>query len=103
VDDERDTRAALEERAGLGPLALLAELVAVVGDEDDGGVVAKAEAVEFGDDAAEVPIGPGDGGDVSADDFAGFLLGCAAADEEVGVARADGRLGDCLLYTSRCV
>ncbi len=69
VDDERDAGAVFEERAGLGPLAFFAELVAVIGDEDDDGVVAQAETVELGEDAAEVPVGPGDGGEVGADDL----------------------------------
>ncbi len=42
VDDERDARAAFEEGPGLGPLSFFAELIAVVGDEDDGSVVAEA-------------------------------------------------------------
>ena len=75
-------------------LPFLAELVAVVGDEDDEGVVAELESFEFGNYAAEVPVGPGDGGKVGADDLLGFGLGCAAADEEVGVARADGGFGE---------
>ena len=62
----------------------------MVGDEDDDGVVAEAEAVELGEDAAEVPVGPGDGGEIGADDLLGFGLGCSAADKEVGVAHSDG-------------
>ena len=69
VDDERDAGAVFEERAGLGPLSFFAELIAVVGDEDDDGVIAQAEFVEMGEDAAEVPVGPGDGGEVGADDL----------------------------------
>ena len=69
MDDERDAGAVFEERAGLGPLAFFAELIAVVGDEDDEGVVAEAERVELGEDAAEVLVDPGDGGEVGADDL----------------------------------
>ncbi len=93
VDDERDAGAAFEKRAGLGPLSFFAELIAVVGDEDDDGVVAQAEFVEMREDAAEIPVSPGDGGEVGADDLSRFGLGCAAADEEIGVAHADGGFG----------
>ncbi len=53
----------------------------------------RPELVELREDAAEVPVGPGDRGEVGADDLFGFGLGCAAADEEVGVAHADGGFG----------
>jgi hypothetical protein len=58
VDDERDTRAALEERACLRPFSIFAKLVAVVRDEDDDGVVAQLEPFEFGDNSAQVPVRP---------------------------------------------
>ncbi len=93
VDDEGDLCAFVEERTGLGPFAFFAELIAVIDGEDDDGVVAESEAVEFGDDAPDVPVAPGDGGDVGADDFLGFGFAGGAADEEVGVAFADGGIG----------
>ena len=66
----------------------------MVGDEDDDGVVAQLEAFELRNHAAEVPVRPGDGREIGADDLLGLRLRRAAADEQVGVARADGGLGE---------
>ena len=46
MDDERNAGAGFEERTSLRPLAFLAELIAVIGDEDDDGVVAQLEAIK---------------------------------------------------------
>ena len=64
----------------------------MVADEGDDGVVAQAELIELGQDAADVVIDPGNRGDVGADDLLGFGDRRGAADEKVGVARADGGL-----------
>src|SRR6476646_676022 len=62
----------------------------MVDGEDDDRVVAQVQAFELGAHAAEVPVDPGDGGEIGADDLTGFALGRTAANEQVGVARADG-------------
>ncbi len=94
IDDQRDAVAFFKEGAGLGPFAFFAELVAVVDGEDDDGFVAQAEAIECGEDDADVVVDPGDGSEVGLDDFFGFFGGGVAIDEEVGVFGADGVRGE---------
>ena len=88
---QRHARAHFKQRAGLGPFALFAKLIAVVGDEHDDGVLAQTEPVQFGDDAADVPVHPRNRGEIGADDLLRLGFARAAADEQVGVALADGR------------
>ena len=93
VNDQWNTSTIFKERARLGPLALFAQLIAVVGNKDNGRGLAQTQVVEFGDDSAKVPVGPGDGSQISADHF--LRLGCrgAATYKKVGVAHSNGGLG----------
>ena len=89
INDQRNAVAFFEEGAGLGPFPFFAELVAVINGEDNYRFVTQAEAIERGQDDADVIVDPGDGGEVGLDDFPGFLGGSIAADKEIGVFGAD--------------
>ena len=56
-----------------GPLALLAEMVAMIAPENDNRVLAQTLLVQFGEHAADVPIGPGHRRPVGADHLAGLV------------------------------
>src|SRR5882672_6138167 len=92
-DHQGHACAHLKERTGLGPLSFFTQLVAVVGNEYDDGVLAQPKMVKFSQHASDVPVGPGNGSDVSTDDLPGFFRACGASDEKIGIALADGRAG----------
>src|SRR3954451_12748971 len=74
ADDKRHACGDFPVRA-LVPSAVLAELIAVVAPEDDQGVFAQAEAVELGDDAADLGVGVADAREIAVNGLALYLVG----------------------------
>lgn len=66
-DDEEGDAGGLFEEAALVPEVVLAEVPAVIGGEDDDGVVGELEAIEGGENAASLGIDITDAGEIAAD------------------------------------
>ena len=96
ADHHRHAAGDFEHRIVLRPLAFFAQVIAVIAEEDDDGLVAELEAIDGFHDAAELPIDEGDGGVVGFDHLAGGFGRGVAADEQIAAAerhRAFGKSG----------